>query len=136
MEKTTTDVRRGRVPDIVLQRKDWIGFLARFTRDNRGAHARLEILGPDVGRQIETEDRPFDGIGADVKDGEDAIWIHFGSTLEDHLTHGIQGVTGLWVRPPVGNFGAAVLVQAGDGARTLLELSRPQDYALPPAEPR
>lgn len=134
MANTTTDVPRGRVPDIVLQREDRIGFLAQFTRDNRGAHARLEILGPDFGRQIETEDRPFDGIGADIKDGEDAIWITFGSTLEDHLTHGIHGVTDVWVRPPVGAFGAAVLIQAHDGARTLLELSRPQDYALPPAE--
>ena len=133
MEKTTTAVPRGRVPDIALQRQDRIAFLAEFSRNNRGAHARLEIYGPDVGRQIETEDRPFDGIAADVKDGEDAIWITFGSTLEDHLSHGIQGVTGLWVRPPAGTFGAAVLVQAGDGTRTLLELSRPEDYALPPA---
>ena len=50
-----------------------IPFLADFTRKNRGAHARLEVLGPDVGYQVETEDRPFDGIVPDLKDGEDAV---------------------------------------------------------------
>lgn len=132
MAKTTTTVARGATPDILVERAEWIDFLAQFTRDNRGAHAQLEVLGPEVGYQVETEDRPFDGIGADVKDGEDAIWITFGDTLEDHLTHGIQCVTALRVRPPAGKFGAAVLVEARDGTKTLLELSRPEDYALPP----
>ena len=26
----------------------WIPFLAQFTKENRGAHARLEIIGPEV----------------------------------------------------------------------------------------
>ena len=85
--------------------------------------------------QVETEDRPFDGIAADVKDGEDAVWITFGSTLEDHLTHGIQNVTAIWVRSAVpGRAGSAVLIEAKDGTMTLLELSLPEEYALPPGE--
>ena len=134
MAQTTTTVSRGPIPDILVPRAEWIEFLAQFTRDNRGAHARLEVLGPGVGYLVETDDRPFDGIGADVKDGEDALWITFGDTPEDHLTHGIQNVTALRVRPPVGRWGAAVLVEARDGTKTLLQLSRPEDFALPPAE--
>src|ERR1700688_1200713 len=68
-----------------------IPFLADFTRRNRGAHARLEVLGGDVGYQVETEDRPFDGVAADVKDAENTIWFSFGSTPSDHLAHGVHG---------------------------------------------
>jgi hypothetical protein len=110
-----------------------IPFLADFTRKNRGAHARLEVLGPDVGYQVETENRPFDGIVPDVKDGEDAVWIIFGSTPDQHLTHGVYGVTAIRVRLASTLHGAAVLVEAHDGTKTLLELSRPEDYELPPA---
>jgi hypothetical protein len=108
-------------------------FLAGFTRNNRGAHARLEVLGPDVGYRVETDNRPFDGIAADEKDGEDAVWITFGSTPEQHLTHGVHGVTAIRVRLSSPLRGAAVLVEARDGTKTLLELSLPEDYELPPA---
>ena len=110
-----------------------IPFLADFTRKNRGAHARLEVLGPNVGFQVETENRPFDGIVPDVKDGEDAVWIIFGSTPDQHLTHGVHGVIAIRVRLASALHGAAVLVEAQDGTKTLLELSRPEDYELPPA---
>lgn len=111
-----------------------IPFLADFSRNNRGAHARLEVLGPNVGYQVETENRPFDGIVPDVKDGEDTVWIMFGSTPDQHLTHSVSGVTAIRVRLASAGHGAAVLVEAYDGTKTLLELSPPEDYALPPAK--
>jgi hypothetical protein len=39
----------------------WITFLTEFTSENRGAHARLEVLGPDIGYQVQTDNRPFLG---------------------------------------------------------------------------
>jgi hypothetical protein len=113
-----------------IDKDQWSAFLAEFTRENRGAHTRLEVLGPDVGYQVETENRPFDGISADIKDAECAVWITFGSKVEDHMTHGIQNVTAIRVRRPVGELGAAVEVVAQDGTTTLLELSRPEAYAI------
>ena len=110
----------------------WMTFLTEFTHENRGAHARLEVLGPDVGYQVETENRPFDGIASAIKDGEHEVWITFGSTPGDHLTHGISNVRAIRVRPPVGESGPAVEVVAQDGTRTVLELSRPDEYALYP----
>ena len=94
----------------------------------------LEVLGGEVGYQVEPQDRPLDGISIDVRDGEDNSWITFGDTPEFHLTHGISGVKAISVRPAAGLFGAALLIAARDGGKTLLELSLPEDYALPPAE--
>jgi hypothetical protein len=116
-----------------IGKDQWRTFLDQFTRENRGAHARLEVLDADIGYQVETENRPFDGVSADTKDGEDAVWISLGSGSEGNLTHGIQKVTAIRVRPPVGESGAALQVVAQDGTTTLLELSRPEAYALPTA---
>jgi hypothetical protein len=109
----------------------WISFLAEFTRENRGGHARLEVLGSDAERYV-IEDRPFEGISSDIKDGEHAVWIELGATRDDHITHGVQNVTAILERLPVPPSGAALEIISNDGTRTLLELSLPEDYALPP----
>jgi hypothetical protein len=123
--------------DVLLDQVDrarWIDFLDGFTRENRGAHARMALLGLDIGYQVEANGQVFVGIAADVKDGESAVWITFGATSDDHLTHGIQDVSAIRVLPRVGRAGPAVLIEAKDSIHTLLELSCPEDYALPPME--
>jgi hypothetical protein len=105
--------------------------MTELTRSNRGAHARLEVLGIDMGRYVPAENQPFDGISADLKDGEDAVWIFFGRDPVNRVTHGIQQVTAVRVRPPVGSSGYAIEVDSQDGARTVLELTLPQAYELP-----
>ena len=87
-----------------------------------------------MGRQVETEDRQFDGISADAKDGESTVWITFGSTPDGLFTHGIHGATAIRVRPATVDAGAAIEVDARDGTTTLLILSRPEEYALPAAD--
>jgi Family of unknown function (DUF5335) len=115
-----------------IAKDQWTTFLAEFTRENRGTHARVEVLGPDIGDQVQTDDRPFDGISADTKDGEDAVWITFGSTTQDHLTHGVQNVKAIRVRQAAGQSGTALQIVTEDGTTTLLELSQPEAYTLPP----
>src|ERR1700681_1593556 len=84
MAKTTSTLSK-RLDTQEIRPEQWIPFLAEFTRENRGAHARLEILGGEVGYNVETENRPLDGVAADVKDGERSVWIIFGSTPDNHL---------------------------------------------------
>jgi hypothetical protein len=114
---------------------EWIPFLAEFTRENRGAHARLEIVGADadVGYQVETENRTFDGISVDDKNGERAVWIAFGSSAADHLTHGADRATAIRTLSASGISGAILEVETADGVKTILILSNPGAYALPAA---
>ncbi len=71
----------------------WLPFLARFTRENRGPSTAF------------------------------------------HFTHGVNGATVIRVLPATDRTGAALEVEAQDGTRTMLELTRPEEYALPPATP-
>lgn len=109
----------------------WIPFLAAFTRENRGAHARLDVLGGEVGYRVETEDLPFDGVSADQKDREHTVWIAFGSTLDNHISHGVHGAKAIRTLPQTETAGPVLEVDADDGSKTVLQLTRLGDYALP-----
>jgi hypothetical protein len=130
MTTPTKRTKNERTQDII-EPGQWAAFLARFTRDYRGAHATIEVLGNDVGDQVMTDDRPFDGITADVKDGERSVWITFGSTLEEHLAHGIHNVRTIRMGPPPAQAATVLEIEAQDGVRTLLTVSRPEAFALP-----
>jgi len=131
MNKASARSREGTTQ--LIEPNQWNSFLTNFTKEYRGAHARLDVIGKDggVGYQVETDDRPFDGVSADTKDGECGVWIIFGSTPENHLTHGISSVASIWVLRPVGQGGAVLEVEARDGTRTVLELTSPEAFALP-----
>jgi hypothetical protein len=112
----------------------WTEFFREFTIENRGAHGRLEVINVDeIGREVSVENRPFEGISADTKDAESAIWITFGTAPEDHFTHGIHGVKSVHWVPPQGERGAALEVTDREGTRSILTLSHPQEFALPEA---
>jgi len=115
-----------------IEPRRWNAFFAEFTTENRGAHAEIELLGGEVGHGIETEDRPFSGIAADVKDGARNVWITFASAPENHMTHGIQNVTAVRYLPGDAERGPVIEIQADDGTKTLLELGLRENYELPP----
>jgi hypothetical protein len=110
----------------------WTPFLAEFTRENRGAHARLTVIGvnTDVGAPVEAENRPFDGVSADLKDGEHTVWISFGSGAKDHATHGVPRATAIRTLAAVEGGGTVLEVESADGTKTLLELAS-EGYELP-----
>ena len=86
---------------------------------------------------METENLLFESVSTDSKDGEQAVWITFGSKAEEHgsklgeqISHGIQNATAIWVRLSSSEAGAALEVMAKDRTKTILQLSRPEAYAL------
>jgi len=115
-----------------IEEDQWVAFLAEFTRENRGVHARLEVLTPEDGHQVETENLPFDHVLPDVEGGEHHVWITFGPETEDHLTCGIQNVRDIWVRLPSSETGTVLELVANDGTKTVLQLS-PLGRCLPDA---
>lgn len=132
MSNSSTIARR---PNTRLIRpEEWNSFLAEFTREYRGAHARLEIIGAntDIGYQVETEDRPFEGASADTKDRERTVWITFISGPKQHLSHSIEKVTAIRTLQDSEGGGAILEVESADGSKNILELSGVSDFALPP----
>jgi hypothetical protein len=107
----------------------WNPVMATITRIYRGSHGKLEILGTDVSYQVETEDKPFEGIAADIKDGERIVWMHFGD-----LAHAVHRASVVRMVPQIGEAGPVIEVEDEDGTKTILTLGLPVEYALPPGE--
>jgi hypothetical protein len=114
-----------------IEQDQWNPVMATVTRTYRGAHARLEVMGPEVGYQVETEDRPFDGIAADIKDHERIVWIYFGD-----LAHAVHRVNMVRMVPETDDAGPVIEIEDQDGAKTILTLSSAAEFALPPAKER
>lgn len=112
--------------------EQWSAFLAQFTRENRGAHARLELLHRENGHHVETH-QPFNSISVDVRDGTGSVWITFWSNTSAHSARAIHGVTAIRTLSAAGRRGAVLEVQSSDGNRTILVLTHPAAYALAPA---
>jgi hypothetical protein len=134
MNQSSIPVNQPKTREIPFDQ--WIPFLAEFTRENRGAHARLEVVGPkdEPLYQVETENRPLDGVSADIKDCERTVWISFGSRPGQTLTHGVHSATAIRVLSETEDTGPTFEVEASDGTKTILELTKPEEYALPPTE--
>jgi hypothetical protein len=129
----STASARGQGRQIDFDR--WLPFLDQFTRENQGAHARLEAFGREAGYQVVTENRPLDGVSADVRDGERSIWIAFGSTPADRQTHGIPDAVVVRFLPAEGDSGAVLEIEGKDGATTLLRLTPPGAFNLSSGAP-
>lgn len=136
MNNPGAPARQRKTEEIAFDR--WIPFLSEFTRENTGAHARLEIVGADsdIGYQVETEDRPFGGVSADIRDRERTVWIVFGATAENRITHGVQNAAAIRALAATGTSGPVLEVEAADGTKTILELNRADAYSLPPPAAR
>src|SRR3954463_630343 len=95
----------------------WMPFFAEFTRENRGAHARVETIAPttEIRYLVEAEDRPFDGVAADTKDGESTVWISFGSA-NDNIAHSVHRATRIYAAPHTAK-GATLEIESADGAK-------------------
>jgi len=85
-----------------------------------------------MGYLVPTEDRPFEGISVDSKDGERVVWVSFGSAPGSHLTHGIHNVSSIHMVSPDNTAGAALEVRSSDGTKTILMLDSPGSHSLPP----
>jgi hypothetical protein len=112
-----------------IAQDQWNPVMATVTRTYRGAHARLEVMGPEVGYQVETEDRPFEGIAADIKDHERIVWIQF-----NDLAHAVHRVNKVRIVPQTDDAGPVIEIEDQDGGKTILTLGTVAEFALPPAK--
>lgn len=105
-----------------IPRDEWVSFFNAFSRRHDEWLATVEVLGDDLGAQIEARSLRFVGINADLKDGQDVITIGLGETVESAITHSIRHPIRLWQGQSVTESSAfeTLEIESADGLKTLV----------------
>ena len=77
-----------------IPRDEWMTFFDSFSRRYEGWLVTVEMLGDDIGAQVEVRELPLVGIVVDLKGSDEAaISIIIGEEAQDHITHTITQPT-------------------------------------------
>ena len=103
-----------------IQQQEWRQFFDDFSRKHGGRPIGIEILGTEIGAQIEESGLLLEGITAEnEKPSDNRITIMAGANPDDHITHSITHPT-LVSLGIDGNADFALAIKGSDGSTTLL----------------
>src|SRR5688572_25466837 len=103
-----------------IPKNEWPNFFDSFSRQHEGWLATLEILGPDIGAQIEERDLAFEGIVDEWDEVQgNQIVIMTGIDPEDHITHSISRPTQVSLEQTNEGADAALAIKSADGVTAL-----------------
>lgn len=109
-----------------IERSEWPAFFDSFSRQHEGWLASLEILGPDLGAQVQELELPFEGITDESGETEgNTIMIMTGGKTDDHVTHTISRPTEVSLEQTDEGADAALAIKSEDGVTALLRFRSP-----------
>jgi hypothetical protein len=68
-----------------IPRESWREFFDGFSRRHQGWLVDVEVLGTDIGAQLEAEDLPLEGISADYKNKDISIALLRDGKVTEHF---------------------------------------------------
>ena len=104
-----------------IPRNEWQKFFNSFSRQHEGWLVTLEILGSEIGAQVEERGLAFEGIvneGDEVQGNE--ILMMFGAKPNDHITHSISNPATVSLEQTDEGADAALAIKSADGVTALL----------------
>ena len=105
--------------------QEWSAFFATLSRAHAEEVIRVEVLGLEVGAQIEVLSLPLDAMAADRRGSECVITIAAGSSPKDHVDHHISDPLHVrLMRGPLGD-DEALEFEASDESTTLVYFEGP-----------
>ena len=105
-----------------IPKDEWPAFFNSFSRKHEGWLVNLQILGPNIGAQMQEQELALEGITdeCDEVDGNTII-IMTGSRPDDHITHSISRPTEVSLEQTDEGADVALAIKAADGNTALLQ---------------
>lgn len=109
-----------------IAKNEWPKFFDGFSRQHEGWLVTLEILGTDIGAQVEERDLAFKGIVDEWDEIQgNQIMIMIGAKPDDHITHSITRPTLVSLEQTDQGADAALAIKSEDGTMALLRFRSP-----------
>lgn len=109
-----------------IPREDWNSFFSRFSNDHETQLVAVEVMGREIGAQVEGRTLLLSGISS-ADDAGQSLALMFDSINGEHLTHMVNKPTHIWVQQAADNTDEALEIESADGTKTLVR--------FPPYEP-
>jgi hypothetical protein len=102
-----------------IKRDEWREFFDSFSKQHQGWLVTIEMLGPDLGDQVEARELPLEGITIETSDGnETQIEIIAGEKPDSHISHTVTSPKRIWLK------------QTDEGADEALEIESEESAVL------
>jgi hypothetical protein len=108
-----------------VTRNEWTNFFEVFSKQHEGWIASLEILGDQVGAQVEAIELPFQGISVSTEDEPQSLIINLGKTAEDHVSHTIERPRHVWLKQTEEGANDSLEIVEEGNQKTLLRFRSP-----------
>jgi hypothetical protein len=104
-----------------ILRDEWAEFLDGFSRQHEGWLVTVEVLGEEIGAQVEAQELPLEGITAELKSGgEDVITIILAGDSRERVTHNILGPTHVRIEQTESGADMTLQIESSNGVTTLV----------------
>jgi uncharacterized protein DUF5335 len=109
-----------------IRKSEWPEFFDSFSRQHEGWLVTLEILGSDIGAQVEGRELAFEGIVDQWDEVQgNQIVIMMGTRPDDHITHAISRPTQVSLEETEEGADAALAIKSADGVTALVRFRSP-----------
>jgi len=109
-----------------IRKSEWPEFFDSFSRQHEGWLVTLEILGSDIGAQVEGRELVFEGIVDQWDEVQgNQIVIMMGTRPDDHITHAISRPTQVSLEETEEGADAALAIKSADGVTALVRFRSP-----------
>lgn len=109
-----------------IPKEEWGPFFTNFSRRHEGWEVTLEILGAEIGAQVEERELELKGIVDEWDEIKgNAIMIMVGTKPDAHITHTIGNATQVSLEQTEGGADVALAIKSADGTTALLRFRSP-----------
>ena len=110
-----------------IPREGWGKFFTRFNHDHETQLVAVEVLGRDIGAQVEGRSLLLGGISAGDHHS-DSLVMMFDSIDGEHVTHMVNKPTHIWLQRAADNTDETLEIESADGTKTLVRFPHGESH--------
>lgn len=106
-----------------IPRARWDEFFSAFTRDHETDLVALEVMGGEIGAQVEGRSLLLSGVSP-AKKNDEALALMFDSVDGERVTHMIDKPIHVWLQRASDSRDEALEIESADGTKTLMRFAQ------------